>query len=130
MIPFEKAFFCCPICRAVLKREARSLVCGNRHSFDVAAKGYVNLLRAFGASHGDNADMVAARRRFLELTEKWVVTTLEEVKADMARRDANDSTRDVAPAVPAEDAVILDNSDLDREQTVLAALRIVEEKLK
>lgn len=66
MIPFEKAFFCCPICRAVLKREARSLVCGNRHSFDVAAKGYVNLLRAFGASHGDNADMVAARRRFLE----------------------------------------------------------------
>ncbi|MBR6426357.1 MAG: (d)CMP kinase [Clostridia bacterium] len=71
-----------------------------------------------------------ARRRFLELTEKGVVTTLEEVKADMARRDANDSTRDVAPAVPAEDAVILDNSDLDREQTVLAALRIVEEKLK
>jgi 23S rRNA (guanine745-N1)-methyltransferase len=44
-----------------------SLVCDARHTFDISAKGQVNLLRAFGSSHGDNADMVAARRRFLSL---------------------------------------------------------------
>ena len=70
-----------------------------------------------------------AKRRFLELTEKGVKTTLEEVEAEMMTRDRNDSTRKVAPAVAAEDAVILDNSDLDREGTVEAALAIIREKL-
>ena len=67
MIPFEKAFFCCPVCRGRLRRSGMSLVCDERHTFDISAKGQVNLLRAFGSSHGDNADMVAARRRFLSL---------------------------------------------------------------
>ena len=70
-----------------------------------------------------------AKRRFLELTEKGVKTTLEEVEAEMIARDRNDSTRKVAPAIPAEDAVILDNSELDREGTVEAALAIIAEKL-
>ena len=47
----------------------------------------------------------------------------------MIARDRNDSTRKVAPAIPAEDAVILDNSELDREGTVEAALAIIAEKL-
>lgn len=63
---FDQPFFRCPICRQTLFREGRSLRCEAKHSFDISAKGYVNLLRAFGRSHGDNADMVAARRRFLE----------------------------------------------------------------
>jgi len=66
MMPFEVPLFRCPVCHGSLTKEGRALVCGNRHSFDIAAKGYVNLLRAFGKAHGDNADMVAARRRFLE----------------------------------------------------------------
>lgn len=70
-----------------------------------------------------------ANRRYLELLEKGVDTTLEQVEAEMVQRDKNDSTRKVAPAVAAPDAVILDNSDLDREQTLNAALRIIEEKL-
>lgn len=70
-----------------------------------------------------------AKRRYLELTEKGVVTTLEAVENEMNKRDRNDSTRKIAPAVPAEDAVILDNSDLDREGTVAAALAIIAAKL-
>lgn len=66
MVAFEKAFFCCPICRKTLEKEGMRLVCESNHSFDIAAKGQVNLLRAFGSSHGDNADMVKARRQFLE----------------------------------------------------------------
>lgn len=70
-----------------------------------------------------------AKRRYLELTEKGAVTTLEAVENEMNQRDRNDSTRKIAPAVPAEDAVILDNSDLDREGTVAAALAIIAAKL-
>lgn len=70
-----------------------------------------------------------AKRRFLELTEKGIETTLEAVESEMSLRDKNDSTRKVAPAVPADDAVILDNSELDREETIEAALEIIAEKL-
>lgn len=70
-----------------------------------------------------------ANRRYLELLEKGVNTTLEAVEREMATRDKNDSTRKVAPAVAAPDAVILDNSDLDREQTLEAALKIIADKL-
>ncbi len=70
-----------------------------------------------------------ARRRTLELNEKGKNVTFEEVYEDMCRRDKNDSTRDVAPCVPAEDAVIFDNSGLDIAQTLKKALEIIKEKL-
>ena len=69
-----------------------------------------------------------AERRVKELAEKGIATTYEEVLADMIERDRNDSTRAVAPAVPAEDAVHLDNSHLTLEGTVEAALAIIREK--
>ena len=67
-----------------------------------------------------------ARRRTAELTEKGLKVTYEEVLADMLLRDRNDSTRALAPAVPAEDAVMLDNSDMTEEETLAAALAIIE----
>ncbi len=75
------------------------------------------------------SERARAGRRYLELVEKGVDTTLEAVEAEMKSRDHNDSTRKVAPAIPAADAVMLDNSDLDREGTVEAALAIIAEKL-
>jgi 23S rRNA (guanine745-N1)-methyltransferase len=56
-------------CRLPLAREERRLVCANRHSFDVARSGYVNLLQPQdkrSKNPGDTGDAVAARRRFLE----------------------------------------------------------------
>lgn len=70
-----------------------------------------------------------AKRRYIELCEKGIQTTLEAVESEMLTRDKNDSTRKIAPAVAAPDAVILDNSDLDREGTVEAALKIIADKL-
>lgn len=70
-----------------------------------------------------------ARRRYLELCEKGINTTLEAVESEMLTRDKNDSTRKVAPAVAAPDAVLLDNSELDREGTVEAALKIIADKI-
>ena len=69
-----------------------------------------------------------AKRRTLELEAKGIATTYEEVLADMKERDTNDSTRKTAPAIPAEDAVFLDNSDLTAEETVEAALKIIDAK--
>ena len=59
-----------------------------------------------------------AQRRFLELQAKGVAMTLEEVAADIQRRDLADSTRAVAPLCKAADAVELDSSDLSLEQVV------------
>ena len=58
-----------------------------------------------------------AMRRYKELCAKGIETTLEEVLDEMNRRDKNDSTRNVAPCVPAADAVMLDNSDMTLEET-------------
>lgn len=73
------------------------------------------------------SDEVRATRRMLELREKGIDQPFEEVLADMRKRDELDRTRDVAPAVPADDAIILDNSNLDREGTLAEALRIIKE---
>ncbi len=69
-----------------------------------------------------------ARRRCLELAQKGIPATYEEVLADMIQRDKNDATRAIAPAVPAADAVFLDNSELTEAETIDAVLRIVGEK--
>ena len=63
-----------------------------------------------------------------ELLEKGEDTTLDKVLAQMQERDKNDSTRATAPAIPADDAVILDNSELDLEGTASAILEIIKEK--
>lgn len=56
----------CPVCGETLVREERVWHCKNRHSFDVARSGYVNLLppSASGKRHGDDKRMVAARTAF------------------------------------------------------------------
>ena len=76
------------------------------------------------------SDEARAIRRYEELLSKGQAVTLEEVKNDMAWRDANDKNRDIAPAVPAPDAIMFDNSGLDREQTAEKAVEIIREKLK
>ena len=69
-----------------------------------------------------------AKRRFDELTAKGKNVTYDDVYNEMVERDKNDSTRDIAPCVQAEDAVLLDNSGLNFEQTVKAVLKIVKKK--
>ncbi|WP_411888008.1 putative RNA methyltransferase [Hydrocarboniphaga effusa] len=59
----------CPVCRSPLEQHAQVWSCTNRHSFDVAREGYVNLLLAQqknSPSPGDSAESLRARRAFLE----------------------------------------------------------------
>lgn len=63
------SLFTCPLCGQPLTREGRSLRCPERHSFDLAKEGYVNLLpvqHKHSAAPGDDRGMAAARRAFLE----------------------------------------------------------------
>lgn len=73
-------------------------------------------------------DECRARRRLLELKEKGIEDSFENVLADMRARDKADSTRTVAPAVAAPDAIRFDNSELSREECVAGLLAIVKEK--
>ncbi len=59
-----------------------------------------------------------AFRRYKELSEEGVKITLEEVAADMKKRDENDSTRSLSPLKPAEDAILIDSSEIDIENVI------------
>lgn len=59
-----------------------------------------------------------AKRRCLELTEKGQIVDLETIKKEIEERDYNDSHRAAAPCVPADDAVIIDNSNITIEENV------------
>ena len=69
-----------------------------------------------------------ARRRYRELTEKGIATTYEDVLRDMEERDRNDAGRAVAPAIPAADAVKMDNSHMTVEENVEAILQLIRER--
>ncbi|MCJ0764050.1 bifunctional 3-phosphoshikimate 1-carboxyvinyltransferase/cytidylate kinase [Variovorax terrae] len=59
-----------------------------------------------------------AERRHKQLISKGFSTTMESLRADLEARDARDSSRSVAPLKPAQDALLLDNSDLTVDQSV------------
>lgn len=63
-----KTYFTCPVCGKPLEQTEKSFVCADRHTFDTAAEGYVNLAppRKDADRSGDAADSCKARRRFLE----------------------------------------------------------------
>lgn len=61
--------FVCPICGETLEKADRAYVCQNRHSFDIARQGYVNLLtvqQKHSLAPGDTREQVLSRRAFLE----------------------------------------------------------------
>lgn len=69
-----------------------------------------------------------AYRRYLELQAKGVDTSLEDVLIDMKKRDEQDTNRAAAPLKAAEDAVILDSSDIDFDETLMRVCAIISEK--
>ena len=70
-------------------------------------------------------NMVRVERRFKELYAKNPNITIDEVKANLEMRDYIDSNRKVDPLRQAEDAILLDNTNLTEEETVNKALHLV-----
>jgi len=71
------------------------------------------------------SDEVRARRRFKELQESDPDVIYARVLEEMRERDARDRSRAVAPLEPAEDAILLDTSDLNADEVFAKALDII-----
>lgn len=70
-----------------------------------------------------------AQRRFREMGETGYCVELKAIARDLAERDRRDSERAEAPLRAADDAILLDTSDLGREEAIAEAIRLVAEKL-
>lgn len=73
---------------------------------------------------------VRAQRRYRELVEKGTPASYEDVLANVIERDRIDSTRAESPLRKADDAVVIDNDTLTREQQLSELLRLFEERTR
>ena len=71
-----------------------------------------------------------ANRRYKELSEKPGCPCYEEILSDIIERDHNDMNRKTSPLKQAEDAVLVDTTELDLEQSAEEITRIIREKLE
>lgn len=74
--------------------------------------------------------LARAKRRFNELVEKGQDVVLEDVLADIEKRDYNDSHRAIAPLKQADDAALVDTTELDLDESFELLLKTIDEKLK
>jgi cytidylate kinase len=72
---------------------------------------------------------IRAKRRFDELTAKGEQVLFDEILQNILERDRIDSTRETSPLRKAEDALVLDNSNLSREEQMEWVIKQVETKL-
>ena len=112
-----------PVVRTFLKKAQQSL--GER--FSLVAEGRDMGTVVFpGAVHKfflDASVEERAHRRFLQLLELGKPADEAELREQIARRDHQDRNRAVAPLCPADDAVVIDTTGLDRSQVFEALLR-------
>jgi len=71
---------------------------------------------------------VRVERRFREMFRKNPNVTVEEVKANLEMRDYIDSNREVSPLRQAADAVLLDNTNITKQQTMDLAMKLYKER--
>lgn len=105
---------------------------------DIAAKNDVIMDgRDIGTNILPNAELkiyltasveVRAQRRYKELVEKGETPDLEEVKKGIEQRDYQDMNRDIAPLRQAEDAVLVDTSDMTIDEVVARITELAEER--
>ena len=74
------------------------------------------------------SSLTRAKRRYLEIKEKGTVCNLDEIQKDIEERDQRDMNREISPLRQAEDAVLVDSSDLTIQQVVDCILQIFRSK--
>lgn len=70
-----------------------------------------------------------AKRRYKELVEKGSDVKYEDVLSDMVKRDYDDSHRAIAPLKQAEDAILVDTSDIGLEESIALIIRTIKENI-
>lgn len=125
---YASAVSAIPAVRAFLLDTQRSIANTNNVIMDGRDIGTVILPDAEVKIFLIASNEARAKRRYKELIEKGQNVNYEDILADIITRDNNDRNRAVAPAIPADDAVILDNSELDLEGTMMRIIEIINEK--
>lgn len=72
---------------------------------------------------------VRAKRRFDELTQKGIDCDLKQIEKDIIERDNRDMTREISPLKQAEDAILVDSSQMNIEEVIDTIIGIVKEKM-
>lgn len=122
---YASAVSAVPAVRAFLLDTQRDIAARNSVIMDGRDIGTVILPNAEVKIFMFASVQARAKRRTAELAQKGINAKYEDVLREMEERDRNDREREIAPAVAAEDAVLMDNSDMTLEENVQAVLDIV-----
>ena len=115
--------------------EVRAVLLAYQRTFAQGGNGAVIDGRDIGTVICPDADVklfvtaspeVRAKRRFLDLSQAGVAVTEPDVLADIRARDERDQTRGASPLRRAEDAVLLDTTNLDIDAAFRTALDLIE----
>ncbi len=69
-----------------------------------------------------------ARRRYIQNQQKGINSTYEEILENIIKRERINSTREVAPFIKAEDAILIDSTNMTIEEVVNRVIEIIDEK--
>ena len=119
---YASAVSAVPAVRAFLLDTQRDIAAKNSVIMDGRDIGTVILPNAEVKVFLTASDEARAKRRTLELQAKGMDVKFDDVLREMRERDHNDSHREIAPAVAADDAVVLDNSELTIDETAEAIM--------
>lgn len=126
---YASAVSAIPQVRAFLLDTQRSIAATNSVVMDGRDIGTVILPHAQVKIFLEANDEERAKRRFEELAAKGDTTSYEAVLAGMRGRDKQDSTRAIAPAIPAPDAIHIDNTQLTPDQTLAMIAPLIDAAL-
>ena len=118
-----------PVVRSFLLDMQRRMARDNNVIMDGRDIGTVVLPNADLKIFMTASSAARAQRRLLELQAKGVRANFEDVLRDIEYRDKQDSTRDAAPMRSADDAVVLDTTNLNLEESYRLLCRTINEKL-
>ncbi len=118
-----------PEVRTFLFELQRKIACENNVIMDGRDIGTVVLPEAQLKIFLTASPEARAARRYAELKDKTDAPSYEQVLADIVKRDRNDSSRETAPLKQAEDAVLLDTTELSLEQSVEAVISMIRDIL-
>ena len=119
-----------PAVRAYLLEMQRSMARTNNVIMDGRDIGTVVLPDADVKIFLTASAAARAHRRLTQLMEKGINSDIDNVRKDIEYRDQQDSSREIAPLKPADDAIIVDTSDIGISETVALLSSIIEERLK
>jgi len=92
--------FACPLCKEALKFQDHSLVCTNRHSFDIAKYGYVNLAPQIRQSKDYDKDNFIQRQIILEAGLTGRMMSSFSLRLDLAHRAAEHQFAPLTTTIP------------------------------